>query len=257
MAGAKVAELARRGIEAFVESEKKFLDLSHEVGAAIKGGKPTAKPRERMEVLTKLAREGAEKYIDAQKGLLELAIEELETAGKAKGERKVAIRKTPQQYWGELTEKGVKNLVAAEKSLLDLAIKPKRGMARGEIRKAGRRARAREYGKSPQDSRVENICCRLGPLPLAQRDLCQPYRGGDCVADNCRPRRASDGAVPEGRSNTTLETSRSYRLSLGCRSRVSHVRLKSIGVQLNHGGRSIYRSRRLEHVYHAALHSVA
>ena len=32
MAGAKVAELARRGIEAFVESEKKFLDLAaHEL----------------------------------------------------------------------------------------------------------------------------------------------------------------------------------------------------------------------------------
>ena len=142
MAGAKVAELARRGIEAFVESEKKFLDLTaHEVSAATNGSKPTAKPRERMEVLTKLARESAEKYIDAQKGLLELAIEELETVGKATGERKVAIRKPLQQYWGELTEKSVKNLVAAEKSLLDLAIKPKRGMAREEIRKAGSRAR--------------------------------------------------------------------------------------------------------------------
>ena len=53
--------------------------------------KPNGKPRERMEVLTKLARESAEKYIDAQKGLLELAIEELETVGKATGERKVAI----------------------------------------------------------------------------------------------------------------------------------------------------------------------
>jgi hypothetical protein len=94
-----------------------------------------------MEVLTKLARESAEKYIDAQKGLLELAIEELETVGKATGERKVAIRKPLQQYWGELTEKSVKNLVAAEKSLLDLAIKPKRGMAREEIRKTGSQAR--------------------------------------------------------------------------------------------------------------------
>ena len=68
MAGAKVAELARRGIEAFVESEKKFLDLTaHEVSAATNGGKPNGKPRERMEVLTKLARESAEKYMDAQK----------------------------------------------------------------------------------------------------------------------------------------------------------------------------------------------
>jgi hypothetical protein len=141
VAGAKVAELARRGIEAFVESEKKFLDLaSHEVTAATNGGKPSAKPRERMEVLTKLARESAEKYMDAQKRLLELAIEELEMVGKAKGEHKVAVRKPLQRSWGELTEKSVKNLVAAEKSLLDLAIKPKKGLAGEETHKAGPRS---------------------------------------------------------------------------------------------------------------------
>jgi len=127
-----------------VESEKKFLDLAaHEVSAATNGGKPNGKPRERMEVLTKLAREGAEKYMDAQKRLLELAIEELETVQKAMGDRKVAERKALQRSWGELTEKGVKNLMAAEKSLLDLAIKPKKGMAREETHKAGPRARSR------------------------------------------------------------------------------------------------------------------
>ena len=142
MAGAKVAELARRGIEAFVESEKKFLDLAaHEVTVATNGGKPNGKPRERMEVLTKMAREGAEKYVDAQKKLLDLAIEQLEAVSEAKDGRKAAARKPVQRSWGELTEKSVKNLVAAEKSLLDLAIKPKRGMAREEIRKAGSRAR--------------------------------------------------------------------------------------------------------------------
>jgi hypothetical protein len=77
--------------------------------------------------------------MDAQKRLLELAIEELETVQKATGDRKVAEQKA--LPWRELTEKSVKNLVAAEKSLLDLAIKPKRGIAREEIRKASSRAR--------------------------------------------------------------------------------------------------------------------
>jgi len=136
MAGAKVAELARRGIEAFVESEKKFLDLAaHEVSAATSGGKPNGKPRERMEVLTKLAREAAEKYVDAQKRLLDLAIEQLEAVSEARDGRKVAARKPVQRSWGELTEKSVKNLVAAEKSLLDLAMKPKRRSARDETSK--------------------------------------------------------------------------------------------------------------------------
>jgi len=97
-----------------------------------------------MEVLTKMARQGVEKYIDAQKKLLELAIEELETARKARGDHKAAMRKPSQHSWGELTEKGVKNLVAAEKSLLDLAIKPKKGTARQENRKVrGRKTQKR------------------------------------------------------------------------------------------------------------------
>ena len=95
-----------------------------------------------MEVLTKMARQGAEKYIDAQKRLLELAIEESTPqkqevmAGRGNGSSRRLIRE-------ELTEKGVKNLVAAEKSLLDLAIRPKRGMAREETRKAGPQGRGR------------------------------------------------------------------------------------------------------------------
>ena len=76
-------------------------------------------------------------------------------------------------------------------------------MAREEIRKAGSRARGTRVHVRARKTAVENICCRLGPLPLAQRDQCQPYRGGDCVADSCRPRRAPDGAVPEG-SQTSL-----------------------------------------------------
>jgi len=71
------------------------------------------------------------------KRLLELAIEGLETTRKSKVERKVAGREALQRSGGELTEKGVKNPMAAEKPLLDLAIKPKRGMAREETRKAG------------------------------------------------------------------------------------------------------------------------
>ena len=100
MAEAKVAVLARRAIEGFVENEKKFLDLAaHEISAATKGAKPGGKPRARMEVLTKMAREGAEKYIDAQKRLLELAIEELESAGK-----RGAIAKQPRRSHSNLGE---------------------------------------------------------------------------------------------------------------------------------------------------------
>src|SRR5271167_409409 len=139
MAGASVAELARRAIEDFVETEKKFLNLvAQEVTAATKGGKNGNPPaRDRFKVLTQLARESVEKYVDAQKKLVDLAIEQMESTGKAAGERLDVVRKEALASWGELTEKSVKNLVAAQKSLMDLAGKPVKA-ATEETRKTPR-----------------------------------------------------------------------------------------------------------------------
>jgi len=138
-------ELARRGMEEFVENEKKFLDLAGQVEtAATKGSKRSEKaPRERMKVLTELVREGTEKYMGAQKKLLELTIEELERAGKTKGEHKEAGRREEKPIWAELTEKSVKNLVTAEKSLLELAVKPRKEAGKERIHRVARRARVR------------------------------------------------------------------------------------------------------------------
>lgn len=139
-AGARVAELARRGLKDLVASEKKFLELAaQEVSVATKGSKRKEKaPRKRMKVLTEMVREGTEKYMGAQKKLLELTIKQLETVGKAKSEHKEEGRKEGQPSWAELTEKSVKNLVTAEKSLLDLAMRRPQETAREEVRKTRR-----------------------------------------------------------------------------------------------------------------------
>lgn len=147
LAVANVAELAGRGVEGFMESEKKFLNLAaQEFSAATKGGKRTHKPpRERMEVLTKVVREGGEKYIETQTKLLELAIKQLEATAKAGTELKEAAQKDALPSLGELTEKSVKNIVTAEKSLLDLAMNPRKGPGREQGRKV-RRLRHRTHG---------------------------------------------------------------------------------------------------------------
>jgi hypothetical protein len=139
-AGARVAEFARRGLEGFVESEKKFLDLAaKEVSEAIKDTKRSAKaPREPMKVLTEVARDGAEKYMEAQKKLVDLAIEQMEKIGKGKGERKEAGRKAAPGLLGELTEKSVHNLVTAEKSLLELAMNRGKGKEQAHHKPAAR-----------------------------------------------------------------------------------------------------------------------
>ncbi|MGA8071890.1 MAG: hypothetical protein WB995_00360 [Candidatus Acidiferrales bacterium] len=133
------AELARRGMEGFVESEKKFLDLAaHVVTTAAKGSKGNGKaPRDRMKVLTEMVKEGAEKYMAAQKKLLEMTLEQLETMGKA--EHKKMEPKAGKSVWADLTEKSVKNVVTAEKSLLELAMKP--------VKEATHKAGPRPHGR--------------------------------------------------------------------------------------------------------------
>jgi len=132
------AELARRGMEGFVESEKKFLDLAaHAVTTAAKGSKGTKAPRDRMKVLTEMVKEGAEKYMGAQKKLLEMTLEQLETMGKA--EHKKTEPKEGKSVWADLTEKSVKNVVTAEKSLLELAMKP--------VKEATHKASPRAHGR--------------------------------------------------------------------------------------------------------------
>jgi len=141
----KLAELGRHGVEAFVENEKKFLDLAvQEIGAATKGDKRThGASRDRMKILTEVAREGAEKYIETQRKLLN----QLEASTKPNHERKGLSPKTSRASWGELAENSVKNLITAEKSLLDLAMKPVNGP--GQSGSRGFRRRASRVAKKP------------------------------------------------------------------------------------------------------------
>jgi hypothetical protein len=153
-AGASLAELARQGIESFVETEKKFLDLvAHEVTAATKAGKDGHKPAGGpSKVLTQLAREGVEKYINAQEKLFHLAMEQMESTGKVTGELLEAAEKEARTSFVELTEKSVRNLVTAQKSLMDLAVKPIRASAEEEAPKTPH-ARPR-HKKHPVETHV-------------------------------------------------------------------------------------------------------
>lgn len=120
-----MAALARKGLEGFVETEKKFLDLaSSEVSAAVEASKSGRKPapRDRAKVLTDVARESVDKFVDAQKKLVDLAIKQIEATSKAA--KKAEAEEEPKTSFAEATEKGVRNFVKAQKSLLDLAIRP-------------------------------------------------------------------------------------------------------------------------------------
>jgi hypothetical protein len=149
MAGTSVPELARRAIEDFAATEKKFLDLaSHEINAAAEAAKEGRRlPKERSKALGQLAREGVEKYTDAQKKLFDLAIRQFEHVGKI-AERNGHEVEEARTTLAELTQKSVKNFVSAQKSLMDLAIKPVLSPdAAGASRPAGTRPRRRAAAK--------------------------------------------------------------------------------------------------------------
>lgn len=136
--GESVAQLAKRGIEGLIETEKKFLgSAAHEVTAASKPGKEgKTAARNQLKILTQLAQEGVEQYIDVQKKLLDLAIDQLKFTGEVSGERIEAIRDEVRRSWGELTAKSVWNFVVAQQSLRSHAAKPQTAKATAEARKS-------------------------------------------------------------------------------------------------------------------------
>lgn len=140
MARSNGAELAREAMEAFVQTEKKYLNLvSEAVTAATDGEKaPRRAAKDRTKLLTQLAHESVEKYIETQKKLLDLAVEQIGANAQIAKEQAAAIRaaaeEEPRTSFAEVTQKGVKNLISAEKSLLDLAAKP---MKKAEAAMAG------------------------------------------------------------------------------------------------------------------------
>lgn len=146
-AGASGATLARRSMEAFVETEKEFLDLAvHEVSA---GGEDRKSARERNKTLAQLARDGGEKYLDAQKKLLELAVEQIESVTKFKP---VAAHNGEHTSWGEITKKGVRNLASAQKSLMDLVVKPPKPKAAAARKQKMPRPRPRPIKEEPEQA---------------------------------------------------------------------------------------------------------
>jgi len=119
--GKNLVEITREGVENFVETQKKFLDLfvdvtrPHHNGKGQKGEKPVK--------MTELAKEGMDKFVESQKKLLDLATTEVEEAMKTV-EELARPSVEPSTSLGDFARKGIENFINAQKSLLDVATKP-------------------------------------------------------------------------------------------------------------------------------------
>ena len=149
----KLTEIAREGLDNFVKTQKKFLDvIAEETAHATGSGNGVHKTKKTA--LKELAQEGADAFIEAQKKLLDLAGQQIALNLKA-GSKVVAMAPSfPTETLANLTRDTVETFVAAQKSLLDVVTKPRHAPAaasrhtkpapppRRAARKAGSKAEA-------------------------------------------------------------------------------------------------------------------
>ena len=133
--GNRLIELAREGMENFVRTQKKLLDvISEETTKASSKGERTMKPGVRTKIST-LARDSVNALVEAQKKLLDVAAQQMKTnlkVAKSASEVTIPMRLPIAKFTGE----GVKSFVDAEKALIDSMMKA--NQPRGQVVEVGR-----------------------------------------------------------------------------------------------------------------------
>lgn len=125
--GSHMVQLAREGMETFVHSQKKFLDIiMDETNKATSSGKPRTDKTKKTEI-SKLAREGVNAFIDAQKKLLDVAGQQMNVNLKSATKTATMLSPTRLLPMANLTGEGVRSFVEAEKALIESVVKPRTG----------------------------------------------------------------------------------------------------------------------------------
>ena len=122
-AGNEIAEFAREGMEQFVRSQKKFLEvIAEETAHAADASKHTGKNSEPKTDIADLARESANAFVETQKKLLDVAGRQVDLNMKT-ARKAMEYVGSPRVDVGDLTKEYVSNFVAAQKALLDIMVK--------------------------------------------------------------------------------------------------------------------------------------
>ncbi len=120
-----LADLAKEGMENFVNAQKKFMDVIADETAKATGAKHSNgfKKIKKTE-LTALARQATESFIEAQRKLVDLAGQQMNANVKKAGKALELLKPFPFVPFTELTREGVKSYVDARKALMDAMVKP-------------------------------------------------------------------------------------------------------------------------------------
>jgi hypothetical protein len=123
--GEHLVDLARDGMENFVQAQKKFLDLVAEETAKVTSVKHNGARKLKKTELVELARQATDCYVDAQKKLSDLAGRQMHMNLKAAGKTMEMLKPFPFVPLSDMTREGVKSFVDAQKALIDVMTKHK------------------------------------------------------------------------------------------------------------------------------------
>ncbi len=121
--GDSVVELAREGLEQFVQAQKKFLNVIAEETSRVTGSMEQTVSKARKTELTELAREAADSFIEAQKKLMDVAARQVHVSLKAAGTAAKMMPAVPYRDIPDLTREGFKSFVEAEKAVIESVTK--------------------------------------------------------------------------------------------------------------------------------------
>ena len=121
-------DLAREGVDTFVQSQKKFLDVIAQETAKVVSGKHdhNIKAVKKTE-LSKLAGEATNSFIEAQKKLLDVAGQQMNINLRTATRTMDLLSPSRILPMANITGEGVKSFVAAEKALIESIVKPRSG----------------------------------------------------------------------------------------------------------------------------------
>jgi hypothetical protein len=136
-----LAEMAREGMENFVNAQKKFMDVIADETAKATGSKHNGFKKIKKTELAALARQATESFIDAQRKLVDLAGQQMNANVKTAAKAMELLKPFPFVPLAELTREGVKSYVDTQRALIDVMVKP------ASEHKAAGRAKHRAHAK--------------------------------------------------------------------------------------------------------------
>jgi len=144
--GETVVELARSGLESFVQAQKKFLHVVAEETSKVTGGREVAVSKAKKTEMTRLAQDAADTFIDAQKKLMDVAARQIHIGLKAASTAAKMMPSVPYRELPDLTREGFRSFVEAEKAVIESVTRrpePKKPAVKATARKRPRRAKPR------------------------------------------------------------------------------------------------------------------